>query len=324
MKMQDGIVMKSKTSFKPNPKTKPKIGILGLSGQSIFMTVDHFHEKGETIHADTIYQEPGGKGYNQAVAAARLGGDVFYLSSVGNDEYADICDKKLDMEGVKHRLVRKENASTSLATILTDRDGQNQVTVFSGASGLLDEDDVFSCEEYFKTCDMLLLQLEVPYNALIAVLVLAERYDIPVILNPAPALKLNFEMYKKFLIITPNEQEAKLILGLDGSPEPKELAEAFYDKGIRKAVVTLGGDGCLVIDDGKHTHIPAMDVQVVDTTGAGDVFNAALAVRLALGEDLITAARFAKVASGLSVQGKGVLKSIPTMEDVTNWMLEPQ
>lgn len=298
--------------------SQPRIGILGLSGQSIFMTVDHFHQKGETIHAKAYYAEPGGKGYNQAIAAARLGADVFYLSSVGNDVYADICEKQLIKEGINHKLVRKENSGTALATILTDRNGQNMVTVFSGASSLLDAGDVIAYEEYIKCCDILLLQLEIPKTALTTVIDLAEKYDIPVILNPAPALKIDFQVYKKLMLITPNEQEAKFILGINSDNiEFKEFAKAFCDVGIQNAVITLGGDGCLVIVDGEYTHIPPIDVQVVDTTGAGDVFNAALAVKLASGDDLITAASYAIIASGLSVQGEGVLHSIPFEKDVT-------
>jgi ribokinase len=294
----------------------PKIGILGLSGQSIFMTVDHFHQKGETLHAKTLFTEPGGKGYNQAVAAARLGGEVFYLSAVGDDEYADICEERLVKEDVNFKLVRKTGVSTALATILTDQKGENQVTVFSGASELLNSDDVFSYEDELKFCDMFLLQLEVPKSAFIATVKLSEKYRIPIILNPAPAKKLEQELLQNFILITPNEQEAEIILGLNIEPKMTDITAAFNKRGICKAVVTLGGRGCLVVDGVEHVHLASIDVPVVDTTGAGDVFNAALAVRLAVGDNLIDAAKFATIASGLSVQHAHVLDGIPTEEEV--------
>jgi len=299
-----------------NISTRPKIGIIGLSGQSIFMTVDHFHQKGETMHAKTFFAEPGGKGYNQAVAAARLGGDVFYLSAVGDDEYADICEKYLTTVGVDFKLIRKENVATAYATILTDRNGENQVTVFPGASELLNGEDVLAYKDRLKLCNMLLLQLEVDETVIEAAVSIAEEYRIPVILNPAPAKKLDLGILKKFLVITPNEQEAQAILGLDGTANMKDIAAAFYNRGICKVVVTLGSRGCLVIDDMKLVHILPIDIHAVDTTGAGDVFNAALAVRLAAGDSLIAAARFATVASGMSVQNKYVLNSIPMEKDV--------
>lgn len=271
-----------------------KLFVIGICGNSVFMETDHFHQKGETIVAKSYSAEYGGKGFNQAVAASRMGAEVSFLGAVGSDEHGKGCEEVLLKEGIKSCLVFKDALTTS-AFILTDRCGENQVTVYRGAE--LSEEDVYTFENEIKNCDILLLQNEVPEEVNYAAINLAAKYGKKVILNPAPARKLNGEIYKNVFLVTPNEQEAQAI----------DL-EAF-----EHYIITKGKEGCEI--DGK-IKIKALSVTAVDTTGAGDTFNGVLAVCIAQGMTLADASKYASVASGLSVTKKMVLNSIPHKNEI--------
>ncbi len=271
-----------------------KIAIIGICGNSVFMETDHFHQKGETVVAKSCNCEYGGKGFNQAVAAARMGAEVAFLGAVGNDEHGKGCEKVLTDEGIKSCLVFKD-ASTASAFILTDKHGENQVTVYRGAR--LSEDDVHAFENEIKTCDILLLQNEVREEVNITAISLAHKYNKKVILNPAPARKLSGDMYKNVYLVTPNEQES-LEIDLDAFPHH---------------IITKGSEGCEI--DGE-IKVPSLNVNAIDTTGAGDTFNGVLAVCLADGMSLLDASKYASAASGLSVTRKMVLGSIPYKNEI--------
>ena len=271
-----------------------KLFVIGICGNSVFMETDHFHKKGETIVAESYNAEYGGKGFNQAVAASRMGAEVSFLGAVGKDAHGKCCEEVLLNEGIKSCLVVKDAITTS-AFILTDRCGENQVTVYRGAE--LSKEDVYTFENEIRDCDILLLQNEVPEEVNITAINLAKKYGKKVILNPAPARELNDDMYKNVYLVTPNEQEAQAIdLG------------AF-----RHYIITKGKDGCEI--DGK-VKIDALSVTALDTTGAGDTFNGVLAVCIAKGMTLADASRYASVASGLSVTKKMVLNSIPHKNEI--------
>lgn len=281
---------------------KPNILIVGLAGQSVFLKCERFHEKGETIHCSGIHTEPGGKGMNQAVAAKRLGGCVTFAYAAGNDADAEICENFLHREGIRSICFRKKDMHTAYASILTDTAGENRVSVYPGASACLSEQDVYALEPEIERCDWMLLQLEIPFAATQVLVQTAKKWNVPVILNPAPAIPLSEDFLKDIFLITPNEQEYRTV---------KKTP----------AIVTLGSEGCIVAEAEKHTKIPSVKTSAVDTTGAGDVFNGALAVQLARGENLISAARFAVAASGLSVQHAYVMNGIPTEEKVKEMMM---
>ncbi len=277
----------------------PKISVIGICGQSVFMTVDHFHEKGETLSADGIFEEIGGKGINQAVAAAKMGGTVSFLGAVGDDSYAGECRRVISNLGIKPCLIEKKGKSTPLAFILTDKNGENRVTVHKSAE--LTPGDVEAFRSEIASSDILLLQNEVPEDVNRMAIDIAEKNSVKVILNPAPARHIDDETASKIFLVIPNEQESEFI----------------NDEKFGNCIVTLGGDGCLI--NGK-IKIPARSVIPVDTTGAGDTFCGVLAVCIADGMEIEKAARYAVCASSISVTKKHVIDSIPTGDDVERIM----
>jgi ribokinase len=298
---------------------RPRIVVIGLSGYSIFMKVGHFHQSGETISARDVFFEPGGKGYNQAVAVQRLGGEAYFISAISNDEYGRLCEARLHEEGVHPLLVRKDGIGTPLGVILTDESGENRVTVYHGASQCLTASDIEKHEDIIKSADVLLLQMEVPSEANKKALEIARRYGVMTVFNPAPPGEFSFNIVDENTVLTPNEFEARTIFGLGPEDDMNKIDE-LYCKHVKRMVITLGDRGCAIYDGEVKSIIPALKVEARDTTGAGDVFNAALAVGLGSGETLHKASKFAACASGLSVTKEHVLDSIPDRDTVLKTM----
>jgi len=284
-----------------------KIAIIGLTGQSIFMKVKEFHKDGETIQANKINIEPGGKGYNQAIACARFNMDVSYLTSVGNDSYADECEQYMIKENIKTFFFKKEK-NTAVATILTNNKGDNQVTVFKGASEDLSLEDLNMFKQTIKQSDILLVQNEIPYNILKESIKYAYDNNVYVILNPAPAIYQLDELLPYINLLIPNEVECNEIF-------KKEYDNITINNNL-KLIVTLGSKGCLYIDKDTKQYYPARNVNVVDTTGAGDVFCAAIASNILINNDIDEVINFAITASSLHIQKEYVMEAIPTLEDV--------
>lgn len=266
-----------------------KIAVIGNVGNSVFLTVDHFHAPGETVFAGERFEEIGSKALNQAVAAVRMGAQVSFLAAVGDD--GDFCKQEIERQGITPVLPKKPGKYTTFAFILTDRAGENRVTVCRGAE--LEPADVDAFSEHIRQADILLLQNEVPESVNARAMELADRYGVRVILNPAPARKSSGKVW----LVTPNEQEQT------------GLGALAYEH----CVTTLGSRGCSI---DQQIVIPAKKLQPVDTTGAGDTFNGILAVCLAEGMDLETACRWAVAGSGLSVTRKGVLHAIPYRKEI--------
>lgn len=304
---------------------KAVIGAIGLGGESVFMAVDHFHSPGETLHAESIYVEAGGKAYNQAVAAARLGADVTFIGAVGEDSGGRLCRDVLVEEGIRPVLQTVSGVNTAYACILTDRQGENRVTVSRGAADLLSADFIRENEKAISSCTHLLLGLECPMEATVAALEIAKKHGVYTILNPAPAVPLELDFLQSFDLITPNQHEAAVLLGLDEIPEAGELAEILCQAKLSNAVVTLGGKGALLVTASEKILFPALKVKAVDTTGAGDTFNAALAVAIGSGSSMAEAVEYATNASAWSVSRPHVLTSLPTAAQLAeNWQtVEP-
>lgn len=294
----------------------PVIGAVGLGGESVFLPVDHFHAPGETLQAGGIFTEPGGKAYNQAVAAARLGAKVFFFGAMGQDRNGDACEAHLQQEGIVPVLERLSRYNTAYACILTDKHGENQVTVSRGASDHLSPPFLRSREAEIRSCTHMLLGLECPLEATLAALAMCQKHGIYTILNPAPAVPLELDTLRRFDLITPNLQEATVLLGLPQQPGPEELAVHLRAAGISRAVVTLGSRGCLLVEGENALLYPARTVRAVDTTGAGDTFNAALAVALSNGKSLREATVWAINASAYSVRFPHVLQGLPTRSEL--------
>ena len=297
-------------------RKEPVIGVIGLGGESVFLSVDHFHAPGETLQARDLFVEAGGKGYNQAVAAARLGAKVCYFGAVGQDAGGALCRQVLQQEGVVPVLQVIPHRNTAYACILTNAEGENRVTVSRGAADDLSADFMHQQEGVVANCTHLLLGLEYPMEATVAALAMAKKYGIYTIFNPAPAIPLDLDFLRGFDLITPNLQEATVLLGLSDVPRIQDLGPLFRQAGLCNVVVTLGSEGALLITAEKQLLYPGILVTAVDTTGAGDTFNAALVVAMGRGESLEQAMEYAINASALSVSGSHVMQSLPTQAQV--------
>lgn len=279
-----------------------KIAVIGCCGNSVFMYADHFHEKGETLIADSVFEEVGGKGINQAVAAKRMGADVSFLAAVGDDQGGKTCMDVAKMEGLQtHFCIKKER--TTFAFILKDKNGENQVTEYMGAE--LSKEDVLDFENEIAASDILLLQHEVPREVNETAVRLAKKHGVKVILNPAPIQEIPDEIAKAVYAVTPNEQEK----------------QAIDIQRFQNNITTLGRKGCMI---NEEIVIPALNIEAVDTTGAGDTFNGVLAVCLADGMDLRKACEYAVTASGISVSRPYVLQAIPRKTEIELYMEEKE
>lgn len=277
-----------------------KISVIGICGNSIFMNIDHFHEKGETIAAKSVFEEIGGKGINQAAACAKIGAEVSFLGAIGDDADGEKCKQTAKDFGINGFFSVKKGLKTTFAVILTDKSGENQVTGYRNAE--LSAFDVISFEEEIASSDILLLQHEVPEEVNDVAVEIAKKHNVKVILNPAPIRLIPEKIAKLVFAVTPNEQEVKAI--------NKTL--------FKNVITTQGKKGCSIND---NIFIKAIDVKPVDTTGAGDTFNGVLAVCLAEGKTLEESCKYAVCASGLSVTKKGVLNAIPTKEEIERMII---
>ena len=289
-----------------------KIAVIGLSGQSIFMKVNNLPTPSTTIHSTNLYIEPGGKGYNQAVACKKLGAEVSYFSKVGCDEYGNICEKYLKDLGIKTIFEKDKILNTALATILTDDLAENEAIVYKGASSNLNVSELKDFESEIVTADVLLLQYEISIDVVKKAIEIAKENNTLVILNPAPAIYLDKEILNMADIVTPNYEEAKTLYGLDIEKLPSSINNTL--------IVTLGSKGSLLINNHTSKKFSPINVEAVDTTGAGDIFNAGLAVAIANKKSIEEAIEFATVASGLSVTKEHVMDSIPTKEMVEEYL----
>lgn len=295
----------------------PRVAVLGLCGMSVFLSVDHFHAPGETLRADALRSEPGGKGFNQAVAARRLGAGVSFLTFTGDDGAAAECLGFLRREGINVFAGVTREEPTAYACILTDSAGDNRVTVYRGAAERLSAGFVAENAAEIENSDVLLLNHEYPAEATLRALEIAEASGVKAVLNPAPAGRAAPELLRRFYLITPNRQEAGALLGLPGETDAGALLRGFARMGLSRAVITLGGDGAAVLDDGRMLMFPALRCSAADTTGAGDCMSAALAVKLADGAALADAVEYAMNAAAISVTGCGVMTALPTAERVS-------
>lgn len=272
-----------------------KVSVIGIIGYSVFMYVDSLPKEGETVKADDILTEAGGKGFNQALTLSRFNVEVSFLAAVGSDGYypqfCDLCD----MEGIKPFLVEKQGL-TAYAVIHIDRQGKNFVSVCPGVT--LEDKDIDLFEEEIKSSDYLLVTNEIPYDVLKKSILLADKYGVKIILNPAPYREIESGLKEKIFLFTPNEHETK---GLED---------------IDRLVITLGEKGCYI--KSLDMVISPVLVNAIDTTGAGDTFNGALTAMLCQGKDLITATQIANNAAALSTTRRGAATSVPYIDELKN------
>lgn len=262
---------------------------------------------------------PGGKGANQAVTAARLGARVTFIGKTGSDIFGHQSQQLFEEEGIDTSYVFSDSKNPSgVALITVDARGENCIVVASGANAHLTPGDLKSAEEAIEQAGIILMQLEIPIETVEYVAETAARKNKRVILNPAPACPLSLQLLRNLYAITPNQTEAEFISGIRITDKKSALqaARAIYKMGVKHVIITLGSRGALVYSRGLHAEIPAVPVEAVDTTAAGDVFNGALTVALSEGRELSDAIRFANKAAALSVTRSGAQASSPYRNEV--------
>jgi ribokinase len=291
------------------------ICVVGSANLDLNTYADRFPLPGETIHARRFTTCYGGKGANQAVQAARLGGAVTLVSRVGQDLFGRDMIEHFRNEGIDTRFVTTtDGISTGTAVITVDAVGQNTIVVAAGANGLLTASDVAAARNAIESAGVLVCQQEVPAEANLAAMRIAARTGVPVVFNPAPVGDgIPAEAYQLASVLCPNEHEAALLTGLPvkTAEEVAEAARELMNHGARNVVITLGERGCLVLTREEMTLLSATPVKAVDTTGAGDAFIGSLAFFLARGDTLTAAAQCANQIASLSVQVPGAQTSFP-------------
>lgn len=300
-----------------------KVALIGLTGKSIFMNVDEFHKPGETIIAKSVHVEPGGKGYNQAACLLKLGANVSYLTTVGEDDYADTCYEYLNQTNANLYFKQISEESTAIATILTNKYGDNQVTVFQGASSKLNLNHLDDFLSVIKKSDILLLTLELPLEIIEVAIKTAWENDVFTILNPAP-FNPKFTRYDLCDVIIPNEIEARQLFKLQKSnnivDEVRNVSKSIYFRdNFKNVIITLGSDGCLFVNKDETIKFNGIYMNTVDTTGAGDVFNASFAYFYGIFYDFIKAIELANISAAISTTKKYVLNSLPSMEEIISY-----
>jgi ribokinase len=273
---------------------------------------------GQTLIGTGFETTPGGKGANQAVAAARLGYPVAMVAKVGNDAYGPALLENLKRAGVETAGMTQVTGSSGLAPMFVADDGQNAIVVVPGANGKMDRATVDAHAELIRSAGMVLCQLEIPIDTLSYTLEFCASANVPVMLDPAPAAKLPEAAFGQVKWFTPNETEAAFYVGDGASAE--ESAERLLKKGLRGVVLKRGGDGAFVATNEKAEWVRAFKVNAIDTVAAGDCFNGAFAVALLEGNDPWAAAKFANAAAAICVTRKGAQQSMPMRAEVDEFL----
>ncbi len=292
-----------------------RIVVLGSFNADLVSYVPRLPASGETIIGERFVTGPGGKGSNQAVAAARLGADVTFIARVGRDSMAEIGVHLWQAEDIDIRFVgRDPEAPTGVASIFVDKGGHNVIVVTLGANGALRPAHIDQAEEAITSADVLLTQLESPLDTVTHALKLARKHRVPTILNPAPAQKLSHAVLQYVDVLTPNEHELSIVAN---EADADKAAQKVLDAGVKSLVVTLGKRGASwARSGGAGALVPAYAVRSVDTVGAGDAFNGALAVALAEDKPLPEAIAFANAAAAISVTRAGAAASTGRRDEV--------
>jgi len=296
-----------------------KILIVGSSNTDMVIKTNHFPAPGETILGGRFLMNAGGKGANQAVAAARLGGMVTFVGKIGDDIFGKQAVQQLEDEGINvdYVAVDPENPS-GVALITVDKKGENSIVVAPGSNGTLSSADFDKAIAELNESEFVLMQLEIPIPTVEHVAAMAAEKQKKVILNPAPAALLSDELLKNLYLITPNETEAELLTGIKVTDQKSALlaASALHEKGVEIVIITMGSAGAFLLADNESEIISAPKVEAVDTTAAGDTFNGALVVALSEGKTIQESIAFANKAAAISVTRIGAQSSVPFRKEI--------
>ena len=299
------------------------ISILGVFVADLCFIGDRIPSKGQTILGKKHVVGPGGKGSNQAIAAARLNGDVSFITKVGKDSHSEMAFNLYKEAGLKtHSIIQDEKLFTGVAGIMIDKDGNNAINVVSGAAEHLVNEDIDNKIETIKNSKIFLTQMETPDEITIYALKKAKEHKCITILNPAPARKIDENNFKLIDFFTPNETEAEFYLNknIKTDTDIKNAANEFLKKGIKNVIITLGEKGIYFANRDENFFLEAYKLKqaVIDTTGAGDAFNGAFAVGLANDLDTKDALTFANKVAGISTTRLGAAASMPFAKELEN------
>ena len=298
-----------------------KIVVVGSANTDMVVRVDDIPHLGETVLGGQLVTAQGGKGANQAVAAARLGADVTFIARLGRDNFGAASLSSYQTEDIHTDYIAwDDDAPSGVALIMVNRNGENIIAVAPGANELLSPVDVENAESVFRDADALLVQLEIPINTVQTAIDLARRYHVRVILNPAPASSLIVSNLQSVDYLTPNESELAVLMGTKAKQDYDAVKEFTARMGLRVLIVTQGAKGAQVFAEGNGYIVSGLSVNTVDTVAAGDAFNGALAVALSNNVDLYGAVKFANAAGALSVTRVGAQPSLPTNEEVERFL----
>jgi ribokinase len=306
--------------------SKPLV-VVGSINLDLVVTADHIPRPGETIIGSRFQTFYGGKGANQAVAAARIGYPTYMIGNVGDDVFGQQLVAGLAEAGVETSAVKTVPGSSGVALITIGTGGENNIVVVPGANGLLTPRQLEESASVLEHAGFLLAQLEIPLETVEYLAEFAERNNIPLMLDPAPARELPRALLQKVEWITPNESEAQLLLdsaidATDGT-NISDAADRLFACGAKNVLLKLGSHGCLVAEQrGPKQRIPAFPIDAVDSTAAGDAFNAAFAVSLLQGKSPQESARFACAVAAISVSRPGAQRSMPTLEELTEFLAQ--
>lgn len=296
-----------------------KVVVIGSSNTDLTVRVDMIPSPGQTLLGSDMIMAGGGKGANQAVAVARLGGHVDFVAKVGDDMFGHGAVEQLAKEGIdtSHILI-DPSVPSGVALICVDSRAENAIAVAPGANMCLRSEEIDNVRDVIVNSDIVLLQLETPIDTVVRASELASSLGVRVVLNPAPATSIPDSLYRNLYLITPNETECSLLTGIDieNEDDAKTAGRKLLEKGVKNVIITLGTRGSVIVTSKGSEIIPAYRVHAVDTVAAGDTFSGALCVALAEGMNLSRAAEFATKASAIAVTRPGAQPSVPTREEV--------
>lgn len=300
------------------------ITVIGSSNTDMIMQLDKIPFPGETLIGNQFSTAPGGKGANQAVASARLGGNVSFIGCVGNDQLGDSAIKILKNESININYVKRSDKNPSgVAFIFVDKEGQNSIGVASGANFDIKVEDIVNSEHILSKSSVILTQLETPMDVIEKAANISKNYDSTFILNPAPYQSLSDDLIKNIDIITPNRTEVRQMTGIDvvDSSSAQKASNILHDKGIKTVIITMGKKGSFFsrINE-KFLMVDPYKVKSIDSTAAGDVFNGAIACALSKSKGISESIKFANAAAALSTTKLGAIPSAPTNKEVEDFI----
>ena len=301
-----------------------KVTVFGSFVVDLMGRTPHLPVPGETVKGSMFKMGPGGKGFNQGVAAHKAGADVTMVTKLGRDTFAGVALAAMDEIGMKKdKILYSDDVETGAALIMVDENtSQNEIVVILGSCDTITDEEVESISDELAQSEYLLTQLETNVSATRKVISLAKQLGVKVILNTAPVQPVEDEIYNGLYMITPNEVEAEILTGIviDGIENANKAADWFFAKGVQNVLITLGGRGVYIATSEKREIIPAYKVQALDTTGAGDAFNGGLVAALAEGKDIWQAADFANALAAISVQRLGTTPAMPWRSEIDEFM----